>query len=149
MRFNTDVVGGAVGSLCEALREASQFDATGHRVNLLFDRETRHLKIESPYTHHTLSVRVKTPAPLFVRLPPWVDLAAMRLEGVEAELRMANGYLFVAEPPLNRPITMAFELPTEEIVLAHRTREIKARLRGDEVAAMESFGANLTFFEPL
>ncbi len=149
MRFNTDVVGGAVGSLCEALREATRFDATGHRVNLLFDRETRHLKIESPYTHPTLSVRVKTPAPLFVRLPPWVDVAAMRLEGVEGELRMANGYLFVAEPPLNRPITIAFELPTEEIVLAHRTREIKARLRGDEVAAMESFGADLTFFEPL
>ena len=71
---------------------------------------------------------------------------------LELALRLkekAIGYLFVAEPPLNRPITIAFELPTEEIVLAHRTREIKARLRGDEVAAMESFSADLTFFEPL
>ncbi len=62
---------------------------------------------------------------------------------------MANGYLFVAEPPVNRPIAIAFELPTEEIALKHRTREIRARLRGDEVAAMEDFGADLTFFEPL
>ena len=150
MRFNTDVVGGAVGSLCAALREATRFDETGHRVNLLFDRETPHMKVESPYTHPSLSVRVKKPGPLFVRLPPWVDRATLRVEGVEAaEQRLSNGYLFVADPPLNRRLTVTFELSTEEVVLEHRTREIRTRLRGDEVEAMESFGADLTFFDPL
>ena len=149
LRFNTDIVGGAVGSLCEAHREATRFDETGHRVNLLFDHETAHISVESPYTHPSLSVTVKKPGPLFVRIPPWVDRAAVRIEGVTASHRMSNGYLFVAEPPLNRPLTIAYELATEEIVLEHRTREIRARLRGDEVAAMQNFGADLTFFDPL
>ena len=37
----------------------------------------------------------------------------------------------------------------EEIALAHRTRAIRARLRGDTVVAMDDFGAELTFFAPL
>ena len=30
-----------------------------------------------------------------------------------------------------------------------RTRDIRVRLRGDEVAAMDSFGADVTFFDEL
>ena len=61
MRFNTDVVGGTVGSLCEALRETTRFDEAGHWVNLLFDHETAEVEVQSAYTHPALSVRVKTP----------------------------------------------------------------------------------------
>ena len=49
--FNMDIVGGAVGSLCEAYREVARFDEAGHWLNLLFDHETDAIKIESPYTH--------------------------------------------------------------------------------------------------
>ena len=51
MRFNTDVVGGTVGSLCEVLREMTRFDDTGHWVNLLFDHETADIEVRSAYTH--------------------------------------------------------------------------------------------------
>ena len=51
MRFNTDVVGGTVGSLCEALREMTRFDEAGHWVNLLFDHETPEIEVKSAYTH--------------------------------------------------------------------------------------------------
>ena len=37
----------------------------------------------------------------------------------------------------------------ESIALAHRTRTIRARLQGDAVVAMDHFGADLTFFDPL
>jgi hypothetical protein len=37
IKFNLDIVGGAVGSLCEALRSATTRDKLGHHVNLLFD----------------------------------------------------------------------------------------------------------------
>lgn len=146
--FNMDIVGGTVGSLCEAYREVTRFDKAGHWVNLLFDHETTHVEVESPYTHPTLRVRVKRRAPLCVRLPPWVDERRLSIEGVSGS-RLANGYLFVAEPPVNRWVTISFPLVAAEIVLEHRDRQIVARLRGDEVVAMENFGADVTFFEPL
>ena len=149
MRFNTDVVGGTVGSLCEALRETTRFDEAGHRVNLLFDHETAEVEVQSAYTHPALGVRVKTPGPLFVRVPPWCDPDSIQIAGVDDKPRHTNGYLFFARPPINRPITFRYELPTEEIVLSHVTRDIRVQLRGDEVAAMENHGADLTFFEPL
>ena len=45
------------------------------------------------------------------------------------------------------PVVINYELATEEIVLNHRTRDIRVRLRGDEVAAMDNFGADVTFFD--
>jgi hypothetical protein len=44
---------------------------------------------------------------------------------------------------------LGVSIPVEELALAHRTRTIRARLRGDTVVAMENFGADLTFFDPL
>ena len=52
--FNMDIVGGAVGSLCEVYREVTRFDQAGHWVNLLFDHETAAIEVESPYTHPSL-----------------------------------------------------------------------------------------------
>ena len=147
LRFNTDVVGGSTGSLCEALREAARFDESGHRVNLLFDHETGHVRVKSPYTHGRLSVRVKKPAPLFVRIPSWVSREEVRVEGVAGKPGWSNGYLLIAEPPVNRDIAIDFPLKEEEIEMKHRTRNIRVRLRGDEVAAMDSFGADVTFFD--
>ena len=148
IRFNTDVVGGSVGSLCEAYGEATRYDNVGHWVNLLFDHETPYIRVESPYTHPALSVTVKRPGPLFVRVPPWTDIHAIAVEPSVAN-RQSGGYLFFPNPPVNRAITLGFPLPEQDITLKHRTREISVRLRGDEVAAMESFGADLTFFDSL
>ena len=147
--FNMDIVGGAVASLCEVYREVTRFDTVGHWVNLLFDHETDAIAVESPYTHPALRIRVKRLAPLFVRIPPWVKPQEVTLSGVAAPLHFTNGYLFIAEPPVNRWMTIAFPLATQTLTLHHRTRDIRVRLQGDAVAAMENFGADLTFFEPL
>jgi hypothetical protein len=147
--FNMDIVGGAVGSLCEAYREITRFDAAGHWVNLLFDHETDAIKVQSPYTGPGLRVRTKHPAPLFVRIPSWVDPASITVEGTSESPRHTNGYLFIGEPPVNRGLSFNFPIPEQEIQLKHRTREIRTRLRGDAVVAMQNFGADLTFFDPL
>jgi hypothetical protein len=34
-------------------------------------------------------------------------------------------------------------------VLQHRTHNIRVRMRGDQAVAMDNFGADLTFFEPM
>ena len=149
VKFNLDIVGGTVGSLCEVLRSATTHDAAGHHVNLLFDHETPDIVVESPYTHPALRVRVKRPAPLYVRIPPWVDLDSLRIDGVPGQVLQTEGYTFIAEPPVDKWITFQIPLVEHSTELRHRTRTIRTRMRGDAIAAMESFGADLTFFDPL
>ena len=149
VNFNLDIVGGVVGSLCEVYRDATRLDATGHHVNLLFDHETEAIKVESIYTHPQMRVILKKPEPLWVRLPPWVRRDRLSLEGVAGMPRLKSSHAFVGQQPVGRPVTFRFDLPTRDIVLRHPTRSIRVRLRGDAVAAMDHFGADLTFFEPL
>ena len=147
VNFNMDVVGGAVGSLCEVLREATRFDQVGHWVNLLFDQETEALKVESPYTHEWLRVTLNRPAPLFIRIPPWVKRERITLQGADGTPLFTNDYLFVGGPTVSRPITLRFDLPTQELVLKHRTHDIRVRMRGDAILAMDNFDTDLTFFD--
>ena len=147
--FNMDIVGGAVGSLCAAYAEIARRAPAGHVVNLLFDHETPELALQSPYTHAALQVTLKTPAPLFVRLPAGVAPSDIALSGSEAPVQITNGYLFIENLPVGAPLTIAFPLPESELVLRHRTRDIRVRLRGDQAVAMDNFGADWTFFDPI
>ncbi|MCA1595953.1 MAG: hypothetical protein LC772_05975, partial [Chloroflexi bacterium] len=147
--FNMDIVGGAVGSLCEAYRETVRVDAAGCKVNLLFDHETEFIKIESPYPGGILRIHAKHPGPVFVRIPPWVDRKNLVAEGLKGSIRFSNDYLFVSEPPLNEPVSIHLPLALDPLVLTHRTHQIHARLQGDRVIAMENFGEPFTYFNPL
>lgn len=144
--FNMDIVGGVVGSLCEALKQSVASTPTGHRVNLLFDRETEAVDVESPYTHDHLRITVKKPGPLWVRIPPWLG-TQFKVNSEKNTLPSTSGYLYIAEPPLCAPMTVEFDLPLSELVLQHRLRDIRARLQGDQVVAMDHFGADLTYFD--
>ena len=144
--FNMDIVGGSVGSLCEVWREAVRTDAAGHRVNLHFDRETEQVAVTSPYPGGTLRVMVKKTAPLFVRIPSWVGRDEVALQGYEGSPCWSNGYLLLPEPPVGEWISITVPLKEREIVLQHKTRNIRVQLRGDEVMKMEHPGADLTFF---
>lgn len=146
--FNTDIVGGGVGSLCEVVREAVRTERGVHRVNLLFDRTTEHVAVESPYTHGRLRVTVKTPGPLYVRVPSWVDRRQVTVEPAGLRRAWTGAHLLFPSPPAGAPIDIRFPLAEREIVLRHRTRDIRVRLAGDAVAAMEHHGADLTFFAP-
>lgn len=147
--FNMDIVGGAVASLCEAYRDVTRCDAAGHWVNLLFDHRTEDIEVESPYPSGVLGVTVRRPGPLFVRVPAWANLADVEVQGAIATAPRTGRYLLVAEPPVGRRITFRLDPPTREIVLRHRTRDIRVRLRGDAVEAMDNFGQDLTFFDPI
>lgn len=145
--FNMDIVGGVVGSLCDAYREATRFDETGHSVNLLFDHETDFIRVTSPYTGPTLAVEVKKPGVLRVRIPGWASKPRVVAPSLSRSLTLSGNYLYFSNPPVGKEIRIEFELARREIVLKHRTRDIRVWLRGDEVEAMEDFGADLTFFE--
>jgi len=147
--FNMDVVGGAVGSLCEVWREANTFDDTGHRVNLLFDRETDAISVKSPYPHGILRIEVRKASPLALRLPNWVTQHDVEIEGVESKPKFETNSVVIAEPRVGRPIVIRIPLRTSEIELNHHDHRIRVRLRGDSVVAMENFGMPLTWFDAL
>ena len=96
-----------------------------------------------------MRVRTKRPGRLLVRVPPWVDRAAVAVEGIAGPPSFDNGYLVLDDRIAAAGATIALPRREEEIALTHRTRTIRARLRGDRVVAMENFGADLTFFDPL
>ena len=94
-------------------------------------------------------MRTKQPGHLLVRVPPWADRATLTVDGVAGQSVGADGYLAIDEPKALAGVTIAMPPPDEEIALVHRTRTIRARLRGDAVVAVDNFGADLTFFDPL
>ena len=164
--FNTDIVGGVVGSLAAAYQAVVRRDGAGHWVDMLFDCETDGLAVQSPYTHPRLAVKVKRAGALRVRVPPWLGgmgpqevqeaqgpqeaQGAQGAQEAQRGLRDGNcgGYVVIEEPPVGCWIGFAFDLPVCETTLTWRDSAIRARLRGDEVVAMDNFGTDLTFFPP-
>ena len=147
--FNMDIVGGAVASLCEAYRDVSRRDAAGTWVNLLFDHETAAVSVESPYSGDGLRLTLKQRGPLFVRVPAWANPTVPGVDGIAAQPLLTDHYLLIADAPVGVPLKVQFNLPANELLLRHRTRDIRVRLRGDEVVAMDGCGQELTFFDPI
>jgi len=155
--FNMDIVGGTVGSLCEAYRHVADVGVAGISVNLLFDIDTDAVSVQSPYTHNCLRLVPKTSGPLAVRLPPWMDRDQLVVHGVQSlpvqtsTMSPSHGFLFFPTVLADQPIEVHFPLPESEIELARNmhTQAIRVRFHGDSVEAMDNFGADLTFFDPL
>ena len=84
-----------------------------------------------------------------MRIPSWVNTEELKVTGTDQVPVFNNGYAIFSKPPVNHPIVIRFPLSEREITLKHSTRDIRVRLRGDAVDAMENFGVELTFFDPL
>jgi hypothetical protein len=147
--FNMDIVGGAVGSLCEAWRSATRFDDSGHRVNLWMDRESPETKILSPYNQGTLRIELRKPGSLAIRMPDWLSPQDISCDLIKPPHEFQNGYLVIAKPPVGKEIRIRVPLKESRVSLNHRTHKIAVALQGDSVSAMENFGAPLTYFDPL
>ena len=104
MRPLLDIVGGTVGSLCETYREATRHELGVHWVNLLFDPETDAATVQSPYTHDALTILLKKPGPLLVRIPPWVERAQLRIAGDSSPARWTGSYLFFGNQAAGDPV---------------------------------------------
>ncbi len=150
--FNMDIVGGAVDSLCAAHQQIATIGDDGCHVNLLFDHETELLKIASPYAAgHPGRLRItpKRAMPLFVRMPPWVRSPWARVDGRPVPATLAKGYLAFGKIQPGQVVTIGMPLVRRDLVLRHRTRDIRVRLQGDRITAMDNFGTDLTFFPPI
>ena len=146
--FNMDIVGGVVGTLCEALREGVMNGADGVRVNLLLDQDTTDARVVSGDSAGRVRITTRRGDPLWVRLPEWVYRDSLRVTGT-GDYRILGKYLFFARPAPDGPVQLEYPAPRTEVTLAHRTRNIRTILEGDAVVAMDNFGADLTFFDPI
>ena len=145
--FNTDIVGGAVGSLCEAWRSATKFGDSGHRLNLWMDYESPHIKVRSPYDDGMLRIELRKPGPLAIRIPDWLSPHDITTDFPQRGFQ--NGYLTIDQPPIGKEVRIRVSLKRSRITLNHRTHQINVVLNGDSVSAMENFGVALTYFDPL
>lgn len=146
--FNMDIVGGVIGSLCEAYRETVRSEKKGHFVNLLFDHETSDIKILSPYTHNGLKILVKNRGSLFIRIPPWLNYDEVVIRSNEDKPIWSNGYLLFGDVNENTEIQLLYPLKTTDLTLSGHlhTAPIRVKLMGDEVTGMDSFDSELRFF---
>ena len=147
--FNMDIVGGAVGSLCEAWRSAIRVDNRGYHMDLWMDRDSPDITIQSPYKGGTLKITLRKPEPLAIRMPDWASQDDITSEVIKPPIQIKNGYLTIAKPPVAAEIRIAVPLKKSRIALNHRTHQIAVALEGDSVSAMENFGAPLAYFDPL
>ena len=143
--FNMDIVGGAVASLCEVLRQSAVTIERGHVVNMMFDRQSEFLHVKAALNNSGVIATPLKPGPLWVRLPTWVDRTKLRVNGA-AKFQVINDYILIAEAQKGVPAEVTYPVSESELVLRHRTRDIRARLQGDTVVSMDNFGAELTFF---
>ena len=146
--FNMDIVGGVVGTLCEALREGVVKGADGVRVNLLLDQATPDARVVAEEAGTGVRVTTRHSVPLWIRLPQWADRTKLRVRGTD-DYRVLGDYVFIARPEPGKPVGVEYPARKQEITLSHRTRDIRAVLEGDAVVAMDNFGADLTFFDSL
>jgi hypothetical protein len=145
--FHMDIVGGAVSSLCEAYRQTVRRDGDTRRIELLFDHEAEGITVRSPYGRDgVLELHVDEPGDLMVRVPPWIPAGQVCVDGKPCEPQ--DGYLRIDNPPVGRRARVEFPLVERELELEHASHDIRVRLRGDEVIAMDNFGTDLTFFAP-
>ena len=149
--FNMDIVGGTVDSLAAAVEHVAPSSAAGTKINFLFDYENDAVRVESPYTSGDgkLHLMAKSGHPVWLRLPGWLDRKTIAIgEGIKSPIE-SNGYLVFSESPVGRRFDVGFNLAQRQLVLKHRTRDIRVKLRGDAVVAMDNFGADLTYFDSL
>ena len=120
----------------------------GHIVNLMFDHQTESLHVDADSDGAGVTVTPLEPGPLWIRLPLWADRSDLKVES-SATHRVLDNYVLLGEPHVGEAVKVSYPLADSEIVLHHRTRDIRARLRGDSVISMDDFGADLTFYPPI
>ena len=80
-----------------------------------------------------------------MRIPEAVDFSSPETM-VPTGFEPVGDYLMCPEPPIDTSLEIRYKPVERDVVMHHKAHDIRVRLLGDTVLAMDSFGANLTFF---
>lgn len=148
--FNWDIVGGAVGGLCEAFR--GKVTRKGHliSVNLLFDHKDGDVEIKSPYTNKdVLEIKMRRPSLIRVRLSDWIerDKLHVTVNGKKAKTIFSGDWLYL--PNLKPKSLVRIKIPMRVITTDYKFRgdTFTFRWRGDAVDGVSSTASRLCFFK--
>jgi hypothetical protein len=149
--FHMDLVGTAVTAVCHALAQSVRTIDGAHELDLLFDYDGPSLGVVTLDAPTGLEITLKQPGPLRLRLPPWATPANVSVSGLPAAPEWQPPFLFIAQPPVGQPFRVLYPLPETTLTLSSRVHAhpIRVQLRGDRPVAMDNYGADLTYFDPL
>ena len=150
-----DVLAAVVHSLCDIHRHVCTRTPAGIQVNLHFDHEDERLQITSRRDERgMLSVRVKQPETIMLRIPQWVPQASLEVAvdgGVIPVQRLGTRALVPRDLlRAGSRVTMAYDLPekrTEERMPSGRCYHF--HWRGDEIAGISPQDEPLPFYPPM
>jgi hypothetical protein len=143
----TDVTGPVVYALSEAHSRVVGHRTSELAVQLLFDYKDNDIKVSSPYTGDALTVKLRKPQAVRVRIPAWVAVDRIELIGAPRKPGdLAGGYLRVLPTDSGR-FAVRFPLSPRQLDISCGGRMLRARARGDQVMAIEDRGTDLTFFD--
>lgn len=147
--FNWDIVGGAIGGLCEAYRNIIEEKENMLSINMLFDYSCASINIISPYENSgVLEIYLKKPKNYIqVRLDESFEVNNVKVEGCDSVI--SEGYLYLLSPDINKKILIT--LPMKEVLKEYRFREhsFKMFFKGQKVIGAQSSGKRLCYFEEI
>ena len=142
--YNTDLVGGAVQSLCEAYHAGITCNAGEVRVNLLFSADSSYASVASSLPEAgELTITLKQPGKLFVFAPDWIDDSTVRIcvnQAAQAVTRRGS-YFDLGPLPDAATVTISFPQP------ARHTSEFAAGFA--EPFEIDWLGDTITALTPL
>ncbi len=147
-----DIVASVAHTLCDVYNHIYTKSKAGISVNLHFDQEDDDVTIHSTRDHRAkLSVRIKQPCDLKIRLPRWAprETIEITVDGTKSPLRIEGGFARIARDKLraNSEAVLSYELPTrmtEERMPSGKS--YRFQWRGDEITGIDPQDGPLTFY---
>ncbi len=146
----TDIVGPVVYALAEAHARVIGRRNGQLAINLLFDYKSDDIEVTSPYPGGILTVALRSPQPVEVRIPPWASGDRLELIGISRDsATLSDGYLQVAAGAArDGRFGIRIPLTQRELDVSTGSRLLRTRVKGDQVIAMDNPVADGTFFDP-
>jgi hypothetical protein len=148
--FNLDIVGGAVSSLAFAQREAVRRTEDAFVIALPIDHDgpDGQVRVKAGPRSLELIINSKAAGELRLPLPHWAsrDDVAVTPAGRAWSVDDAGTTIRVAPVPAGSRTMITIGTADRTVHLGHHRRDIRARLRGDQVVGMDDHGNSLSFF---
>ncbi len=140
--YNTDLVGGAVQSLCEAYHASTTGDDDHTRVNMLFTTDSPHASVESSVPEAgRLSITTRQDGKLSVFAPDWIEDSTVEISVDRRERSVTRqGRYFVLERlEKGAKVDVSFEQPARHTAeyAAGYPQPFEIDWLGDTITAMQ------------